>query len=677
VGSIRRTPPRALRIAAVLAVAAVALPQPADARVTSTSSGSSQLSAPTGLVAAAAITDTAPSLSWNATLAAVAYRVYRDGSPIAKVTSTAYADTGLTSSGSHSYTVRAQAKGGSLSSSSTAVSVLYDIDPPSDVTALSGPAASSGSVTLQWTAATDTGGSGVVGYNVRRDGAYLGQAASPTFTDSSSVTDGSYTYQVRAEDAAGNRSANAASISVVIDSTAPTAPVSLSAPSPTTSAPVLSWPASSDRGSGVAGYRVLREGVAIATVSGTSFTDGSLTADGSYTYTVRAVDGAGNVSPLSPAATVSYSLPSGQAFYTGVSARLSTSSTSTADGNFPTIKLLSPFFRWADLEPQLGSFSWSALDADIARARASGNRLIVRLSCGADAPAWLYGSTSSGGRPATPLGLISTDPGSISGEITVPAPWDGDLLYHYGNLIQALQSHLRQFGDSTQTWRLADYVYFVSVSMPTEVGSEMPLGFGQGTYTGTYNGSYGAWNVHDANQAEWFSHAQGSTSSDKLSWLQAQIGQAWKNAVDVHMQRLTAIPSAVAYGGLLGDGMTAARWIASNDVPAYPTRLWSMTTNLQPNVRSDGSLGPYSEWSSAFSGAVKLALQNGGVVGFQAAGPKILTDCNRMAYSLDDGMQNYGMRFYEAAPSQISTCSSLLLSGGNNLQSRLAARWGG
>ena len=143
------------------------------------------------------------------------------------------------------------------------------------------------------------------------------------------------------------------------------------------------------------------------------------------------------------------------------------------------------------------------------------------------------------------------------------------------------------------------------------------------------------------------------------------------------MQVLTAAPSAVAYGGLLGDGMAAARWIAGNDVPLYPTRLWSMTTNLQPNVHSDGSLGPYSEWSSAFSGAVKLAMQNGGVVGFQAAGPKALTDCNQMAYSIDDGINNYQMRFYEAAPSQVSQCASLLLSGGGNLQSRLAARWGG
>src|SRR5262249_21133741 len=158
-------------------------------------------------------------------------------------------------------------------------------------------------------------------------------------------------------------------------------------------------------------------------------------------------------------------------------------------------------------EPQNGTFSWTALDADIARARTSGNRLIVRISCGAVAPAWLFGSTSSGGRPVSSLDVISTDPSSASGAPQIPLPCATDLLYHYRTLIQGLQNHLSQFGDSSQSWRLADYVYFVPVSMPTEVGSEMPLGYGQGTYTGVYKGRTGTWDVHDKNQAEWLAHA--------------------------------------------------------------------------------------------------------------------------------------------------------------------------
>jgi uncharacterized repeat protein (TIGR03806 family) len=56
----------------------------------------------------------------------------------------------------------------------------------------------------------------------------------------------------------------------------------------------LTWQASTDAGSGVAGYRVFRNGstTPIATVTVTSHVDGNLTPATLYTYTVRAFDGA-------------------------------------------------------------------------------------------------------------------------------------------------------------------------------------------------------------------------------------------------------------------------------------------------------------------------------------------------------------------------------------------------
>ena len=151
----------------------------------------------------------------------------------------------------------------------------------------------------------------------------------------------------------------------------------------------------------------------------------------------------------------------------------------------------------------------------------------------------------------------------------MPEPWDPDLLYHYRTLMDALQSNLGAYGDSTNTWRRSDYVEVVPVAMPTEVGSEMPLAFGKGTYTGAYGGRTGTWDVHDTNQAEWYSAASGSTNAERLAWLQDSIGQAWKDAVSAQEAVLTSVPSSVAYGGVLGDGMATARWIASNDVPQY------------------------------------------------------------------------------------------------------------
>jgi chitodextrinase len=63
----------------------------------------------------------------------------------------------------------------------------------------------------------------------------------------------------------------------------------------------LAWDASTDPapGSGVAAYEVFRDGVSAATVSTTSYSSAGLAANTTYTFTVRAIDGAGNVSAQS------------------------------------------------------------------------------------------------------------------------------------------------------------------------------------------------------------------------------------------------------------------------------------------------------------------------------------------------------------------------------------------
>ena len=86
------------------------------------------------------------------------------------------------------------------------------------------------------------------------------------------------------------------------DTTPPTAPSGLSATAVSSSQIDLAWTASTDA-VGVTGYDVFRGGVQVATVSGTSASDTGLTPNTSYTYTVKARDAAGNVSPTSSAAT--------------------------------------------------------------------------------------------------------------------------------------------------------------------------------------------------------------------------------------------------------------------------------------------------------------------------------------------------------------------------------------
>lgn len=113
--------------------------------------------------------------------------------------------------------------------------------------------------------------------------------------------------QFRAVDALTNRSAWAGAPSpeglARLDRTVPTTPAQPAGSSPS-SAPSLTWsPVTDGGGSGLAGYRVLRDGVQIGTTALPSYVD-SGASDGSHLYRVVAYDGAGNTSLQSPGRTI-------------------------------------------------------------------------------------------------------------------------------------------------------------------------------------------------------------------------------------------------------------------------------------------------------------------------------------------------------------------------------------
>lgn len=183
------------------------------------------------------------------------------------------------------------------------VTPAIDELPPTAPAGLAATATSSSTIDLSWSAATDN--VGVTGYEVFRDGGATAIATTngTTFSDKGLAADSTHSYVVLAFDAAGNRSAmsNTASATTFSappqDVTPPTVPSGLTATVDGASIN-LSWSASTDD-IGVAGYGVFRDnGVTpIATVTGTAFSDsGQL---GTHTYTVAAVDTAGNQSGFS------------------------------------------------------------------------------------------------------------------------------------------------------------------------------------------------------------------------------------------------------------------------------------------------------------------------------------------------------------------------------------------
>ncbi len=91
-----------------------------------------------------------------------------------------------------------------------------------------------------------------------------------------------------------------------IDTSAPSVPQNLTASAASATRIELTWAASTDTGgSGLAGYRIYRDGAttALATVTATTYADASVAANTAYSYTVRSFDGAGNTSAASSAAT--------------------------------------------------------------------------------------------------------------------------------------------------------------------------------------------------------------------------------------------------------------------------------------------------------------------------------------------------------------------------------------
>ena len=179
-------------------------------------------------------------------------------------------------------------------------------------------AASASQINLAWTASTDN--VGVTSYLVERcsgagcsNFAQIGTPPSTSFSDTGLTASTSYSYRVRATDAAGNLSAysNTATATTTPgqDTTPPTAPSNLTATAASASQINLAWTASTDN-VGVTGYLVERCSGAgcsnfaqIGTPPSTSFSDTGLTASTSYSYRVRATDAAGNLSAYSNTAT--------------------------------------------------------------------------------------------------------------------------------------------------------------------------------------------------------------------------------------------------------------------------------------------------------------------------------------------------------------------------------------
>jgi glucose/arabinose dehydrogenase/fibronectin type 3 domain-containing protein len=191
---------------------------------------------------------------------------------------------------------------------------MPDTTPPTAPTALIASPVGANQINLSWSASTDN--VAVTGYTVEScqgtgcsEFTQVGTATGATFSSTDLAASTTYSFRVRATDAAGNVSdfsaVASASTTAVPDTTAPSPPSDLTAIDISTTSVDLEWTASTDN-VGVTSYGVERcQGsgctnfVQIAAPTGTSHGDTGLVPATLYRYRVRAADAADNLSGYS------------------------------------------------------------------------------------------------------------------------------------------------------------------------------------------------------------------------------------------------------------------------------------------------------------------------------------------------------------------------------------------
>lgn len=209
-------------------------------------------------------------------------------------------NTTTATNGTHSLTAVARDAAGNTTTS-TAVSVTVDNAAPSvSITSPIAGNVSGNTVAVSANASDNTGGSGIAKVEFYVDSTLKSTDTSSPYSFSWNTTTyslGAHTLTAKAYDKApsANTTTSSAVNVTLVDASPPTTPTNLTTTARTLSSITLTWSASTDN-VGVAGYQVKRNGTTVKTTTSLSYTDTGLASSTNYSYTVVAVDAAGNTS---------------------------------------------------------------------------------------------------------------------------------------------------------------------------------------------------------------------------------------------------------------------------------------------------------------------------------------------------------------------------------------------
>ena len=232
------------------------------------------------------------------------YEIYQDGVKIATTTTLPYTVSGLTPDQTYKFTIKTVDNAGNVSGASEELTVSTDVTGPTAPSGLKAEDVTGTSFTLNSTT-PGTDNLGVKEYEIYQDGVKIATTTTLPYTVSGLTPNQTYKFTIKTVDGAGNVSDASEELTVSTDVTRPTAPSGLKAEDVTGTSFTLNATTPGTDNLGVKEYEIYRDGVKIATTTTLPYTVSGLTPNQTYKFTIKTVDGAGNVSGASEELTVS------------------------------------------------------------------------------------------------------------------------------------------------------------------------------------------------------------------------------------------------------------------------------------------------------------------------------------------------------------------------------------
>lgn len=257
------------------------------------------------------------SFSWGAAsdnVGVTGYQVFDNGVPIATTASTSYTANNLTPSTAHSFQVQAFDAAGNVSLNlSPALNVTTNSNAAPSWNAAQQELTTNVAYSLLLTTICSDADSNPITFSIVSGTLPAGltfNSVAKTVSGTPTVV-GAQAVTFRASDGIATADATITFNVLNADTTAPNTPGQPAAPTVGTNSVVLTWSAVTDqtvanaRTSGLAGYRVRRDGALRQDVGNVlTYTDNGVSSSTPYSYTLRAYDAAGNESPDSVARNV-------------------------------------------------------------------------------------------------------------------------------------------------------------------------------------------------------------------------------------------------------------------------------------------------------------------------------------------------------------------------------------